>query len=119
MKTHLEKRKLTNPRYSLRSFARDMNIPSSHMSKILRGLQGMSKERAEMICDRLQIVGEEKIFFVDLVLASDARSKKGKLEAAKRLKLRFSDRLPTGQESFIQTTKNELVDLQLMNVPVS
>lgn len=93
LKQHLNQRKLSNPRYSLRSFARDVEIPSSHMSKILRGRQGMSADRAAKICDKLNIHGDEKEFFVDLVLASDARSKAGKLAAKKRLQQKFPDRV--------------------------
>ncbi len=78
-------RKEANPSYSLRAMARDLEIPSSNLSNIMNGKAGLSRESATKIADKLQITDKEKGYFIDLVLASDARSKKEKLAAQKRL----------------------------------
>lgn len=82
---HFSIRKEFNPNYSLRSFAKFLNIPSPNLSNILNEKQGLSKSSAEAIADKLKLSSEEKNKFVDMVLAKDARSKKEKLLALKRL----------------------------------
>jgi len=79
-------KKEMNPSYSLRSFARDLDLPSSNLSSVLNGKLGLSKVSAEQITTKLKIVGSEKEKFINLVLASDARSKKEKILARGRLK---------------------------------
>ena len=79
-------RKEMNPNYSLRSFAKDLGMPSSNLSSVISGKQGLSKESAEKIAKNLRIKGSEKNKFIDLVLASDARSKKEKILATARLR---------------------------------
>ena len=53
----------------------------------------------------MKIEGVEKSYFIDLVLASDARSKKGKIEARKRLEKYDFDKKP--EESQIREDMNE------------
>jgi uncharacterized protein (TIGR02147 family) len=77
-----------NSNYSLRSFAKDLEMPSSNLSSVISGKQGLSKESAFKIAEKLRIKGSEKERFIDLVLASDARSKKEKVLAAARLRKR-------------------------------
>ena len=79
-------RKEMNTNYSLRSFAKDLDMPSSNLSSVLKRKQGLSKETAFKIAQKLRIKGHEKDKFIDLVLASDARSKKEKILASGRLK---------------------------------
>lgn len=79
-------RKEMNSNYSLRSFAKDLGMPSSNLSSVINGKQGLSKESAIKIAASLRIKGPEKDKFIDLVLASDARSKKEKILASARLR---------------------------------
>jgi uncharacterized protein (TIGR02147 family) len=79
-------RRESNPNYSLRAFASDLDIPSSNLSCVLNGKQGLSEKSASQITEKLNITGEERSHFVDLVLATDARSKKEKILARGRLR---------------------------------
>jgi uncharacterized protein (TIGR02147 family) len=73
---HLEFRKIQNASYSLRAFARDLNIAPSNLSEILRRKQGISPEKAMQIASNLKLSKEESEYFTNLVIANDARSKK-------------------------------------------
>lgn len=78
-------KKEMNSSYSLRSFAKDLELPSSNLSNVLKGKQGLSKGSAIKIADNLKMQGYEKERFVNLVMASDARSKKEKIIAQAKL----------------------------------
>lgn len=91
LKEYLLIKKEINPDYSLRSFARDLDMPSSNLSNVLKGIQGLSKTSATKIVEKLRIEGEEKDLFVDSVLALDARSNKEKILARGRLNKRTQD----------------------------
>jgi uncharacterized protein (TIGR02147 family) len=74
-----------NPSYSLRAFARDLNIPSSNLVNIINGKLGISKKRAENIADQLNFSRFEKVKFINLVQAESSRSKKERLVASEKL----------------------------------
>jgi uncharacterized protein (TIGR02147 family) len=76
LKGRLEERCRTNPRYSLRAFARDLDIASSRLSEVLRGKQGLSKESSELIAKKIGFSSAEQRLFVNMVVSADARSKK-------------------------------------------
>ncbi len=82
---HFLIRKEFNSSYSLRSYAKDLGLPSSNLSSVLKGKQGLSKESAKKISISLKFNKDQSEQFVDLVLACDARSKREKLAAKKRL----------------------------------
>jgi uncharacterized protein (TIGR02147 family) len=84
LKQRLEERCRANPRYSLRAFARDLKIAPSRLSEILRGKQGLSKEYADQIAERLSFSESERKLFTSMVTVVDARSKKER-EFAKSL----------------------------------
>lgn len=75
LKEELEGRLKRNPRYSLRSFARDLNLSSARVSEILRGKSGLSRDRALDIARRLGLNTVETDYFADLVDSAHARSK--------------------------------------------
>jgi uncharacterized protein (TIGR02147 family) len=75
-----------NPRYSLRAFARDLQIAPSRLSLILQNRQGLSETYARKIAKRLGLNKEETSHFVKLVLASDARGREQRLRVADELK---------------------------------
>jgi uncharacterized protein (TIGR02147 family) len=51
--THLEERKLKNPNYSLRAFARFIGLGPSTLSEVLSGKRRVSRDAAEKIVSRL------------------------------------------------------------------
>lgn len=55
LQDELVRRCKTNPRYSLRSFAKHLQINPSLLSKILRGQVGVSAKRFEKICERMAL----------------------------------------------------------------
>lgn len=59
LKLELQKRSAANARYSLRAFARDLQINPSHLSKILRGQVTVSEEKFQLFADRLKLPTSE------------------------------------------------------------
>jgi len=70
----LEARRERNPRYSLRAFARDLELPADQLSSVLKRRYGLSRRRAEDIAERLGLSGDERRFFCNLVEAEHGRS---------------------------------------------
>ena len=64
-----------NPRYSLRAFARDLDILPQQLSLFFNGKKGLSTEAAAAIADKLNFSKSEKAFFHDLIQSKYARSK--------------------------------------------
>ncbi len=74
-----------NPRYSLRAFARDLQLSPSRLSEILNRKQGLSRQAALKIAQVLGYDEREAQFFGDLVSARHARSVQEREEAKARL----------------------------------
>lgn len=70
-----DRKRKKNPRYSLRAFARDLDISSSKLSEIFNKKQGLSKEKADTIATKLRFNREKKLLFINLVEAACSRSK--------------------------------------------
>lgn len=85
LKEELDSRCSQNPRYSLRAFARDLNLAPSRLSEILNNKQGLSRKAAEKIAGHLGYQTEERDYFLDLVTASHARNHKDREIAKIRL----------------------------------
>jgi uncharacterized protein (TIGR02147 family) len=64
LKNQLQKRQKMNPRYSLRAFAKKLEISPSKVSEIISGKKRLSAERAEDIAQRLDLRGKEHELFV-------------------------------------------------------
>lgn len=79
-----------NPRYSLRAFARDLDIRPSHLSEILRTKKGLSLDNANQLAEKIGLGEIEKEYFCDLVLSQDARSAMQRELANERLQKRFA-----------------------------
>ena len=86
LKEQLAIRQELNPNYSLRSFARDLGVPSSNLSEVLNNQRGFSKVTAYKVTAALKFSKSETERFIDLVMASDARSKREKQSAIERLR---------------------------------
>jgi len=87
LKAKFDERIRVNARYSLRAFARDLNIAPSRLSGVLSGTQGLSIESAEKLTRTLGFSDSETELFCQMVIASDARKKKDRLLARERLLL--------------------------------
>jgi len=74
-----------NPGYSLRAFARDLQIPAPKLSQALRGIKGFSAKRANEIAERLKLSSIERELFVDLVESEHSRSQIGREQAKARV----------------------------------
>lgn len=88
MLRELERRQRKNPSYSLRAFARDLEVPSSRLSEILNRKMGLSETRAVALAEKLNLSSSEREFFIDLALAEHARSAVIKEMAQRRVNAR-------------------------------
>lgn len=77
----LDERIRSNPSYSMRSFARDLNVAPSTLSEILKKKKGLSVKKASEIVKALRLPDWQASHFVNLVAVKHSRSKKEKAEA--------------------------------------
>lgn len=63
LKRELDVRKLRNPRYSLRAFARALNVHPSALSRVLRGSQPLSLKSASEFLRKIPLAPEDRIQF--------------------------------------------------------
>lgn len=75
------KRKKRNPKYSMRAFARDLNLASSSLTEIMNGKSSISEKRAEKISIKLGLIENQKKFFLtlaknDYLLNNEKKTKK-------------------------------------------
>ena len=75
IKAEFLKRRQDDPFYSLRSFAKDLEILPSHLSYIMRGQRGLSKENAQRVALRMGLTSVAVQHFRFLVSAQSGRSK--------------------------------------------
>ena len=64
----------TNEHYSMRAFAKDLKLSPSQLSLVLSGKRGLSRARAQIIADELNLPPIEKEIFLNQVEVSYARS---------------------------------------------
>ncbi|KYG61312.1 TIGR02147 family protein [Bdellovibrio bacteriovorus] len=96
----LERRQRKNPSYSLRAYARDLEVPCSRLSEILNGKVGLSESRAMNLAVKLNLAPSEKDFFVDLALSEHARSAVLREMALKRVQAREEAFEKIGEDQF-------------------
>jgi transcriptional regulator with XRE-family HTH domain len=68
LRSELERRKKLNPRYSLRSFARNLRIDPSALSRVLHGKQPVSPVGAKKLLELLRLEGDEADEFLESIL---------------------------------------------------
>jgi uncharacterized protein (TIGR02147 family) len=85
LKCEFDKRTSLSPKYSLRDFAKDLKISPAHLSYVLRGLRGLSKDSGRRAAAALALHNVECRFFLILVAAKSARSKSAKNSARRAL----------------------------------
>lgn len=83
---HFHDRTMGNPSYSMRSFARDLEIPPSTLSEVLNGKKGISVERSKALAVKLRLPNWQVDLFCDLVAKEHAKSPKLRSEAKDRLR---------------------------------
>lgn len=81
-----ESRQKRNPSYSLRAYARDLDLQPSNISEILRGISGLSAQSGAEIAKRLQLSEEETHWFVRSIEAHHARDLRRRQSAQEELK---------------------------------
>lgn len=82
-----EQKKKNNPSFSLRAFARFLEMSPSKLSQILNSKQGLTIPYAEKICQKLNLSEQEKNWFCDSVGALHSRSKKDREAFQAKLKV--------------------------------
>jgi uncharacterized protein (TIGR02147 family) len=81
LKTEFQKKSLNNAYYSLRAFARDLNLTSGHLSEILNFKSGLSDKKAIAISKVLFSNEEDQKLFLNLVkISNSAAEEKERLE---------------------------------------
>ena len=85
LKQELETRVRTNPHYSLRAFARDIEVSPSQLSLVLKGKKGFSQETAARVARKLSLSEKDSEMFCHLVAATDAKSKAHRVQAQEQL----------------------------------
>lgn len=85
LQREFDKKKEKNPRYSLRIFARHLDIDHSTLSQIFSRKRGISEKLAQKIISNLTLTHHEKQKFLTSVDTCFARAKKKKAAAAEKL----------------------------------
>ena len=66
-------RRTANISYSMRAFARDLEIDQKHLLRIFKNQKGLSPQKAELISMKLSLKFSDRRKFIQLVAASSAR----------------------------------------------
>lgn len=67
LRDSLKERRLRNSAYSLRAFAKDLDLRSSHLSEILSGKKGLSLQKGIHVSARLGLQSHEAVRFAELL----------------------------------------------------
>lgn len=81
----LEARCSKNPGYSLRAFARDLGLSAQSLSHIMNGNRGISREKGQVIAEKIGLSETEKEELITFIEARYSRSPRIRDEAAKRM----------------------------------
>lgn len=101
LKAELNSRKQLNSAYSLRAFARDLEISAPQLSMILSGKKGLSKAKAVSLAQHLSWTQQDRDIFIDLVDASHSRSLSSKEQAYIKIQKKMAKR-SVSLEKFIE-----------------
>ena len=86
LKNELRLRKIKNPNYSLRAYARDLDIAASNLSLIIADKKGLSVTSAINVAQKLKLDKTEQEYFVALVKVNSSRSKEEREIAKNKIK---------------------------------
>jgi plasmid maintenance system antidote protein VapI len=96
LKAELISRSRKNSMYSLRAFARDLQIHPGRLCEILSGKQGLSLGAAARLADHLQLDPGNRENFLDMVQAEHARSRAVRADARRRVQESIAQMSPDG-----------------------
>lgn len=68
-----------NPRYSMRSYARFLEIHSSHLSAIFNEKRALPLKKVEVVAEKLELSPKEKKEFLNSILEKNKKNKKLKI----------------------------------------
>ena len=91
LKFEHEMRRARRPSYSMRAFARDLEVSPSSLNDFLKGRVGMSNDRIERIASVLRWSEKRKDHFQDLIAAKYEKDVGAKLSAQTRIRSRLKD----------------------------
>lgn len=91
IKFEYELRRARRPSYSMRAFARDLDVSPSSLNDFIKGRVGMSVERVERIATILRWSERRKEHFRDLILARHGTDAGIKQAAQTRIRKRLKD----------------------------
>lgn len=86
LRREIERRKGNNPRYSIRAFARDIQMKPDRLVSILNGRFGISPKAALEVGQKIGLTESELDVFCKLVTAKHARNRKEREEAHRKLR---------------------------------
>jgi uncharacterized protein (TIGR02147 family) len=90
----LSSRTKRNTNYSMRAFARDLNLAPSHLSNLLKGQAGLSRKSATKIASNLLWSARKSKIFIEMVEGQFARSKMLREKAEQEIKKINIEELP-------------------------
>jgi|GEM_PF-6963849 len=97
----LRKRTMRNPKYSLRSFARDLGVSPATLSNVIASKQALSSQLAKKVVKELTLPESMRAHFETLAAFTSARSDKQKQDLGKELKIKYkSDQAELDLEAF-------------------
>lgn len=86
LKDELSKRCASNSHYSLRAFAKHLNLEPAHLSRVLNGKKNISSQTAKNISEILFIKEQDQNYFMSLVEYVTSKKQKDKERAFERIK---------------------------------
>src|SRR5262245_32015851 len=85
LKSELELRQQRRPQYSLRAFARDLNMSPSTLSDFFHGKLGLSRERVRHVGEKLRLSEAQQEHLNDLLESRFARKNEDRKAAKWRV----------------------------------
>jgi uncharacterized protein (TIGR02147 family) len=85
-----DQRKERNPRYSLRSFARDLHLAPGTLSLLLNGKRPLTLEKALEVADHLRLEGEERAKFLEKVEKEQIERRTASIAGLKRIQEKYN-----------------------------
>ncbi len=73
MKEILSLKQRDNPHYSLRAFARDLDIHPGTLAKVISGERGLPVKNAEVVMNKLKLTPKERTLFMESLLRRKAK----------------------------------------------
>lgn len=86
-----ETRRVRNPNYSLRAFARDLGLAVSTLAEVQKGKYGLSPVRAQEVAAKLNLSQRQCEHFADLITSQFARSKEQRAAAKTSVENRINN----------------------------